>query len=80
MDSARLAAATSFNAVPHSPQNLSSRWFAAPHLEQVMASGAPHAAQNLRPSRLRLLHFEQRILPYSDREGLSGNPGSLLAL
>jgi hypothetical protein len=72
VDSARLAAPISFNSLPHSPQNLSCGWFGAPHLEQVIASGAPHTAQNLRPSRLSLLHFEQRILLYSGCAGVDG--------
>src|SRR5215472_1722778 len=49
-------------AAPHSPQNFSSGSLEAPHFEQVMVSGAPQFEQNLRPSRLSLSHFEQRIL------------------
>src|SRR5215469_5465497 len=55
-------AAGASNAVPHSPQKRSPGWFVAPHLGQPMTSGAPQAAQNLRPSRLSLPHLEQRIL------------------
>jgi hypothetical protein len=45
-------------AAPHSPQNLSSGWLAAPHFGHALISGAPQRAQNLRPSRLSLPHFE----------------------
>jgi hypothetical protein len=38
-----------------------SRQFEAPHCGHKRASGAAHFAQNLRPSRLSLPHFEQRI-------------------
>jgi hypothetical protein len=37
--------------------------FEAPHSGHKRASGAAHFAQNLRPSRLSLLHCEQRIRP-----------------
>jgi hypothetical protein len=48
---------------PHSPQNFSPAAMVAPHCEQVAARGVPQLVQNLRPSRLSLPHFEQRILP-----------------
>jgi hypothetical protein len=54
----------------HSPQNLSSGWLEAPHFGQATTSGAPQLAQNLRPWRLSLLHFEQRIILPDER--LSG--------
>jgi len=34
-----------------------------PHFGQLRVSATPQFAQNLRPSRLSLLHFEQRISP-----------------
>src|SRR5215472_4505679 len=56
---------TSPNAVPHSPQKLSSGWLGAPHLGQAATSGVPQLVQNLRPARLSRPHLEQRILPHS---------------
>src|SRR5215471_15486973 len=49
--------------VPHSPQKSSPGSLDAPHFGQRRASGPPHFAQNLRPTRLSRPHLEQRILP-----------------
>jgi hypothetical protein len=50
-------------AAPHSPQNLSFGSIGAPHFGQVATRDVPQLVQNLRPSRLSLPHFEQRIIP-----------------
>jgi hypothetical protein len=55
--------------VPHSPQKLSSGWIGAPQFGQAAMRGVPQLVQNLRPSRLSLPHFEQRILPHSGCDG-----------
>ena len=54
-------AADPSSAPPHSPQNFSPGWTGAAHFGQVTTRGAPQFVQNLRPSRLSLPHFEQRI-------------------
>src|SRR5215472_2057869 len=51
------------SAAAHSPQKSSPGSFEAPHCGHDRASGAAHFAQNLRPSRLSALHFEQRMFP-----------------
>jgi hypothetical protein len=59
------AGAASPNAVPHSPQKLSSGWIGAPHFGHEATRGVPQLVHNLRPSRLSRPHLEQRILPHS---------------
>src|SRR5216683_2678066 len=55
--------------LPHSPQKLSPSWMGAPHLGHEATRAVPQVVQNLRPSRLSLPHFEQRILPHSGCDG-----------
>ena len=56
---------------PHSPQNLSPGSMGAPQCGHEATSGVPQVVQNLRPSRLSLLHCEQRILPHSGGDGFA---------
>jgi hypothetical protein len=71
------AGAASAKAPPHSPQNLSPGWLVAPHFGHEVVSGAPQRAQNLRPSRLSLLHCEQRI--YAGKAKARGVVANIIA-
>jgi hypothetical protein len=51
------------SAAPQSPQKSSSASLSALHLGHTVPSFEPQLLQNLRPSRLSLPHFEQRIFP-----------------
>src|SRR5579863_10225737 len=55
--------AGAISAFPQSPQNFSAGSLEAPQRAHLAAIGAPHCAQNLRPSRLSTPHLLQRILP-----------------
>ena len=55
---------------PHSPQNLLSPEFAAPHEGHAIASAAPHSLQNLRVVSFSVPHAEQ-VISTSRREGYS---------
>src|SRR5260370_32417878 len=46
---------------PQLPQNFSLGSFDAPQPAHLAANGAPHSAQNRRPSRLSVPHFAQTI-------------------
>jgi hypothetical protein len=46
----------------HPRERETGRPFSAPHAAQRAFRGAPHSAQNFRPARFSVPHFEQRIL------------------
>jgi hypothetical protein len=50
-------------AVPHSPQNFSPGWMAAPHFGQVAMRAVPQFVQNFLPTLLSPPHFEQHMFP-----------------
>jgi hypothetical protein len=65
-------------ALPHSPQNFSSGSTNALHFGQVATSAVPQFVQNLRPSRLPLPHFEQRIVYYTNLQDDGHTAGIML--
>jgi hypothetical protein len=57
------------NAVPQSPQNFSRGSFSTPHEGHTAFNGAPHCAQNFRPSRLSVPHFRTAHSTHSPCRG-----------